>query len=56
MVVELKSGEYLFHEGDSAKYFYFVRSGQIFITKYAESGPSCSFLPAMAAEDKIAGC
>ena len=37
-VVELKSGEYLFHEGDFAKYFYFVRSGQIFITKFAESG------------------
>ncbi len=37
-IVELKSGEYLFHEGDHAKYFYFVRSGQIFITKFAESG------------------
>ena len=37
-VVALKSGEYLFHEGDHAKFFYFVRSGQIFITKFAESG------------------
>ena len=37
-VVALKTGEYLFHEGDHAKYFYFVRSGQIFITKFAESG------------------
>lgn len=37
-VVVLKSGEYLFHEGDPAKFFYFVRSGQIFITKFAESG------------------
>ena len=37
-IVALKSGEYLFHEGDHAKYFYFVRRGQIFITKFAESG------------------
>lgn len=37
-IVTLKGGEYLFHEGDHAKYFYFVRSGQIFITKFAESG------------------
>lgn len=37
-VVTLKSGEYLFREGDHAKNFYFVRAGQIFITKFAESG------------------
>lgn len=37
-IISLKSGEYLFHEGETAKYFYFVRSGQIFIMKYAESG------------------
>lgn len=37
-IITLKSGEYLFHEGENAKYFYFVRSGQIFIMKYAESG------------------
>ena len=37
-IINLKSGEYLFHEGDSAKYFYLVRSGQIFIMKYASSG------------------
>ena len=37
-VLTLKTGEYLFREGDHAKYFYFVRSGQIFITKFAESG------------------
>lgn len=37
-ILTLKPGEYLFREGDSAKYFYFVRSGQIFITKFAESG------------------
>ena len=37
-IISLKSGEYLFHEGDTADYFYFVRSGQIFIMKYAESG------------------
>lgn len=37
-IISLKSGEYLFHEGEHAKYFYFVRSGKIFIMKYAESG------------------
>ncbi len=37
-IINLKSGEYLFREGDSAKYFYLVRSGQIFIMKYASSG------------------
>ncbi len=37
-VVMLHDGEYLFHEGDTARYFYIVRSGQIFITKYAMSG------------------
>ena len=37
-IVTLKAGDYLFREGDSAKNFYFVRSGQIFITKFAESG------------------
>lgn len=37
-VVTLHDGEYPFHEGDPAKYFYIVRSGHIFITKYASSG------------------
>lgn len=37
-IITLKEGEYLFHEGDHAQHFYFVRSGQIFIMKYAESG------------------
>lgn len=37
-VVMLHDGEYLFHEGDMARYFYIVRSGQIFITKYAMLG------------------
>ncbi|MBQ7704178.1 MAG: Crp/Fnr family transcriptional regulator [Selenomonadaceae bacterium] len=37
-IITLQGGEYLFHEGDPAQYFYFVRSGQIFIMKYAESG------------------
>lgn len=37
-VIMLHDGEYLFHEGDTARYFYIVRSGQIFITKYAMSG------------------
>lgn len=37
-ILVLNAGEYLFHEGDHAKYFFFVRSGQIFITKFAESG------------------
>ena len=37
-ILALNTGEYLFHEGDHAKYFFFVRNGQIFITKFAESG------------------
>src|SRR5574344_2638281 len=37
-IIMLHDGEYLFHEGDSARYFYIVRTGQIFITKYATSG------------------
>ena len=37
-IISLKSGEYLFREDDYAKYFYLVRSGQIFILKYASSG------------------
>ena len=37
-ILTLNAGEYLFHEGDHAKYFFFVRSGQIFITKFAENG------------------
>ena len=37
-VLTLKPGEYLFHEGDHAKNFFFVRTGKIFITKFAESG------------------
>ena len=37
-ILTLKPGEYLFHEGDHAKYFFFVRNGKIFITKFAESG------------------
>ena len=37
-IIMLHDGEYLFHEGDPAKYFYLVRSGQIFIMKYASSG------------------
>lgn len=41
-VIMLHDGEYLFHEGDPAKYFYIVRTGQIFITKYATSGRALS--------------
>ena len=37
-IISLKSGEYLFREGDYAKYFYLVHSRQIFILKYASSG------------------
>lgn len=37
-IIMLHDGEYLFHEGDSARYFYIVRTGQVFITKYATSG------------------
>lgn len=37
-VIMLHEDEYLFHEGDAARYFYIVQTGQIFITKYATSG------------------
>ena len=36
-IIMLHDGEYLFHEGDSARYFYIVRTGQVFITKYGSS-------------------
>ena len=39
-VVMLHDGEYLFHEGDMARYFYIVRSGQIFITKAYSYAPA----------------
>ncbi len=52
-IISLKSGEYLFHEGDHAKYFYFVRSGKIFIMKYAESGRVLSLR--LATKDSIIG-
>ena len=37
-VISLHDGAYLFREGTSARYFYIVRSGHIFIVKYGESG------------------
>ncbi len=37
-IITLKSDEFLFREGEFAKYFYLVRSGQIFITKYTSNG------------------
>ena len=37
-IISLHYGEFLFREGDYAKYFYLVRSGKIFIMKYASSG------------------
>ena len=37
-VIALKKDEYLFSEGDEARYFYFVRSGQICIMKSVSSG------------------
>lgn len=37
-LIFLHKDEHLFYEGDEAKYFYFVRSGQICITKSADSG------------------
>ena len=37
-IVSLHKNEYLFHEGGAAKYFYFVHSGQIRISKSADSG------------------
>ena len=52
-VILLHKDEYLFHEGDSAKYFYIVRSGQVFITKYASSGRVLSLR--LAARGSIIG-
>ena len=52
-VILLHKDEYLFHEGDEAKYFYIVRSGQIFITKYASSGRVLSLR--LAARGSIIG-
>ena len=37
-VISLKKDAYLFSEGDDAKYFYFVRSGQICVMKSVSSG------------------
>lgn len=37
-VISLHDGAYLFREGTSARYFYIVRSGHIFIVKYGASG------------------
>ena len=37
-IMTFQSGKYLFHEGDSAKHFYIVRSGKISVMKYAENG------------------
>ena len=37
-IIHLHDGQYLFHEGEHAKYFYFVRSGKISILKYSGNG------------------
>jgi anaerobic regulatory protein len=37
-ILSLHKNEYLFHEGSAAQYFYFVHSGQIRISKSADSG------------------
>mgnify|MGYP000293510698 FL=1 len=52
-IIMLHDGEYLFHEGDSARYFYIVRTGQVFITKYATSGRVLSLR--LAARSSIIG-
>lgn len=52
-IIMLHDGEYLFHEGDSARYFYIVRTGQLFITKYATSGRVLSLR--LAARSSIIG-
>lgn len=52
-IIMLHDGEYLFHEGDSAHYFYIVRTGQVFITKYATSGRVLSLR--LAARSSIIG-
>ncbi|ERL04929.1 putative anaerobic regulatory protein [Mitsuokella sp. oral taxon 131 str. W9106] len=52
-IVKLHDGEYLFREGDAARYFYIVRSGQVFITKYASSGRVLSLR--LASRDSIVG-
>ena len=37
-MISLHDGAYLFREGTTARYFYIVRSGHIFIVKYGASG------------------
>lgn len=52
-IINLKSQQFLFREGDEAKYFYFVREGQIHISKTAESGRMLSLR--LATKDSIIG-
>lgn len=52
-VISLRQGEYLFYEGDTANYFYFVRAGQISITKGVSSGRVLSLR--LAAKGSVIG-
>ena len=52
-VIPLHDGQYLFHEGEHAKYFYIVRSGQICILKYSGDGHMLSLR--LAKKDSIIG-
>lgn len=49
-VISLHDGAYLFREGTSARYFYIVLSGHIFIVKYGESGRVLAPAPCDAGE------
>jgi len=51
--IHLAPGEFLFREGGQAKYFYFVVSGQISITKYAATGRELSLR--LASSNSIIG-
>lgn len=47
-IIKLHTNEYLFTEGEEARYFYIVRSGQIFITKNSGTGRTLSLRLAQA--------
>lgn len=41
-IIKLHENEYLYSEGEEAKYFYIVQSGQIFVTKTSGNGRTLS--------------
>lgn len=53
VVIKIKKGQFLFHEGAEAKYFFFVMKGQIRITKYVNTGKELSLR--LTSKDSIIG-